>query len=735
MLLKNAMHMKAKVPGFAMLWFAVTSAHASVVWQDEFNGPEIDTETWVWDVGQHGFGNGQLEYNTSRAKNSYIENGNLVIEAFREDYFGMQFTSARLNTQGRYAFKYGTLEARIKMPDTGNGLWPAFWLLGNNFPGIQWPQAGEIDIVEMGAKSGIADGKQQERINSAIHYSNAADEYEYAAEWLDAPVDLSKDYHLYKMEWTPDSLTFYLDGVPFASWDITPDYLTEFHQPHFPILNLAIGGWDPSYTGVYSAAGVTALPAAGSSARMYIDWIRLEENPYTEIFLGADTAESGNFGVFTETTPVNNALVYGDDTASAFAYGSEAALFTWNNMAEASVLADPSEGSEVWSFDVAAGQWFGMGVFLPNFRNMKNYSDGFLHFDIKTTLTDNIKVGIKSSRGGESWQWVGNSAAGLGFARDGQWHTVSIPLNGYANVDFNTIHQIFMIAADSASASTTLSIDNVYWEPSVVRPRPSNGNFGVFTENTDNKNAGEFELGVDGEFFIWSETLNPIAQNPYEGSESLSFASAPALQWFGAAFTSGVKYDLSAWDNPTATLNFSMKTTSATTFYIGMKSGNLIGPPPVWGGNNDGPAGVGQVWIKFSPGSDPYGFIRDGNWHAIEIPIADIIGDTDLSQVSQLFQLLGVDGSIANIELDDIYYSGGKAFEITVVPAVVERGLGISWPSTDGSIYTVQWATGLGPDAVWNSVTPAIEGDWTTKTVFAPFGPEPTKFWRVIQTN
>lgn len=727
------MHMKRTIFSLALLLLAQLPAHSAVVWQDDFNGTDIDTETWVWDVGQHGFGNGQMEYNTSRAKNSYIEDGNLVIEAFRESYFTQQFTSARLNTQGRFAFKYGTLEARIKMPDTGNGLWPAFWMLGNNFSGIPWPDAGEIDIVEMGAKSGITDGKQQERINAAIHYSNATDAYEYAAEWVDAPVDLSQDYHLYKVEWTPNSLSFFLDGVQFASWDITAAHFAEFHQPHFVIVNLAIGGWDPSYTGVYSPAGVTALPTPGSSAKMVIDWIRLEENAHTEVILNADTAETGLFGVFTETTPVENALVFGDDTAPGFDYGYEAALYPWNNMVEAAVPGDPSEGSEVWTFNIAGGQWFGMGVFLPNFRNMKNYSDGVLQFDIKTTLTDQIKIGIKSSRGGESWQWVGNGTDGLGFARDGQWHTVRIPLNGYANIDFNTIHQILMIAADSASASTTLSIDNVYWEPSADRPRPESGNFGVFTENTANKTAGEYELGVDGEFFIWGETLNPVAQTPFEGAESLSFTSAGGLAWFGAAFTPAVKYDLSAWDNPNAKLNFAMKTTATTTFYVGMKSGNLIGTPPVWGGSNDGPAGVGQVWIKFAPGSDPYGFVRDGNWHTIEIPIADIAGDTDLSQVSQLFQILGVDGAISNIQLDDIYYSGGQALETTVVASVVQRGVGLSWPSTDGLMYGVQWAPDLGPDAVWTPMGPTIEGDWTTKTVFAPFGEESIRFWRVVQ--
>jgi beta-glucanase (GH16 family) len=728
------MNIKANILGLVVLMLAVTSAHSAVVWQDEFNGPKIDTETWIWDVGDFGFGNGQMEYNTSRAKNSYVDNGSLIIEAFRENYFGAEFTSARLNTQGRFAFRYGTLEARIKMPDTENGLWPAFWLLGNNFPGINWPDCGEIDIVEMGSAGGITDGKQQERLNAAIHYSNISNNYEYAAEWIDAPVDLSLDYHLYRVEWTPDFLTFYLDGVQFATWNINQPYLTEFHQPHFPILNIAIGGWDPSYTGVYSPAGVTALPTAGSSAKMYVDWIRVEDNAYTEIFLGDDTAETGAFGIFTDTTPVNNALVYGDDTATNWPYSDEAALYVWENtMTDAAAPAAPSEGTNSWSFDIGTVGWFGAGVFLPNFRNMENYSDGFLHFDISATMSENIEIGIMSSRGGLSWVVIGDETSGLGFARDGNWHTVSIPLNRYSNCDFNTAQQIFAIRGVGGDG-TMLSLDNIWYEPSVVRPRPSNGSFGVFTETPAHKDAGEYTLGVDGEFYVWGDpqTLTPIAQSPYEGTNSMSFTSA-GLGWFGAAFTPTVKYDLSAFDNPNGKLNFAMKTSASTTFYVGMKSGNVIGPDSPWEPNT-GPAGVGQVWIKFAPGSDPYGFVRDGNWHAIEIPIADIAGDTDLSQVSQLFQILGVDGEISDIELDDIYYAGGTAFETNVVAAVVQNGVGISWPSTDGSIYTVQWANASDTNGVWNSLGSDVEGDWTTKTVFDPFGSHQSRRYQVLET-
>lgn len=640
--------MKKALLTLVAFFFVCGSVHAAVVWSDEFDGPYIDTDTWTWDVGGHGFGNGQLEYNTARRENSYIENGSLVLEARRENYFDNSFTSARMLTQGRFAFKYGTLEARIKLPDTADGLWPAFWLLGNNFPGIDWPDCGEMDILESGSAAGITEGTQNEKINCAIHFSDAADEYGMDDSWINASdlipdlVDLSQDYHRYKIEWTPTNLKFFLNDVQYGEWDITPAYLAEFHQPCFPILNIAIGGWN--YVQINDPAGITApFPA-----QMKVDWIRLEDNAFTEVYLGADAEETDNFGVFMETTPVNNALVYGDDTDPGFVYGAEAAVYPWNNMTEATPTTH-SEGTESWSFDIAGGDWFGMGIFLPNFRNMKNYSDGFLHFDMKTTSTAAMKVGIKSSRGGEFFLPIGDETAEFGFARDGQWHSVSILLNRFANIDFQTVHQMFMVAGDPPASAMNLSIDNVWWEPSAARPTPENGNFGVYTEASTNKDAGEFVLGTDGDFFVWENTLDPATQTPYEGSESMSFTSAAGLTWFGAAFTPNVKYNLTAFRYPESKLRFAMKSNSATTFQVGMKSGNIDG--------------VGQKWITFASGSDPYGFLRDGTWHVVEIPMSDIIADIDLSQVSQLFQILGVDGPISDIELDDIYFTGGGSAE------------------------------------------------------------------------
>lgn len=638
------MYLKATIMILIISFLACGPVYSDVVWSDEFEeGDRPDPATWTYDVGGWGWGNGQLEYDTARQENSYIENGNLVIEARREFYQEAttnEFTSARMLTQGRFAFKYGSLEARIKVPDTANGLWPAFWMLGNNFPGIDWPMSGETDILEIGGKDGIAKGLQQRKINCAIHFSDAGGEYGMDDAWIDADVDLNLDYHLYKISWTPTDMTFYLDGVAYASWDITADYLSEFHQPCFPLLNIAVGSWPTGYTGIYSPGAITApFPA-----KMYVDWIRLSSNPYTELYLGDDIEENGNFGIYTETTPVNNSIIYGDDTDPEFNYGTEAALYIWNNMAEATPPT-PSEGSECWSFDINPGTWYGMGVFLPNYRNMKNYSDGYLHFDMATTTTDDIKVGIKSSVGDEFWiPMIDGGVEDFGLVRDGEWHEVSIALNRFANIDFRTVHQMFMIAGDPTSA-TNISIDDVWWEPSVPKQIPEMGNFGVYTETASNKTAGEYVLGTDGNFFIWENTLVDGTQSPYEGSESISLESAGGLSWFGCAFTPNIKYNLTAFRYPQSKLHFALKTSSSTTFRVGMKSGNVIG--------------IGQKWITFEDGSDPYGFVRDGQWHVVEIPMSDFTTEVDLFEVAQLFEILGTRGSISNIEFDDICFTGG----------------------------------------------------------------------------
>jgi hypothetical protein len=519
-------------------------------------------------------------------------------------------------------------------------------MMGNNAGAITWPSCGELDIMELGSAAGISSNIQQELIDSAIHYANSTGGAVNAAAWLTAPEDLSQDYHLYQMSWTPTTLTFSLDNVPFGSWDITN--IPMFQQPMFLILNLAIGGYDPSYTGVYSPAAVTApFPA-----RMYVNYIQLTDNGYTQLYFGDNYAEAGNFGVFAGTTPVNDSLTYGTGLEPNFAYGTNAALYIWNDMTPSTNPPPPSEGSTCWSFNIAPGNWFGMGAFVPNFRNMMNYSDGNLHFDIQATAGDTtpMEVGIESSVAGESGPFflpLGvDSSSEFWFPHDGRWHSMTMPLNRFANTDFRTVNQFFMIASTTDPiAPLNLSIDNVWWEPSVARVTPQNGNFGVFTETASHENAGSFTLGVQGNFFIWNNTMVAAKEHPYEGTQDVSLVSA-GLGWTGLAFTPNVKYNLTAFQYPGCNLEFAMKTTSTTSFTVGMQSGDV--------------EGCGQKWLTFwGPGSDPYGFVRDGNWHVVDIPMSDFGPEVDLSAVSEFFEVLSSTAAISNIELDDIHFTNG----------------------------------------------------------------------------
>lgn len=627
-----------------LVCIAAAANGQTLVWSEEFDGPTIDHSIWTYNVGAGGFGNGELQYHTARPENAYIENGKLVIEARRERYVSsLEFTSSRLITHGRMAFKYGTLEALIKLPDVDNGMWPAFWLLGNNIGQLSWPACGELDIMEVGSRAAFLDGVVNRRVGSHAFWDFEGSQADFG-DFIDWPEDLFNDYHLLTMEWTPQHVKTFIDGINFWTIDISDvatHSLEEFHEPMYIIANIAVGGWN--FVEITDPAQITA-PFPGM---MHIDYIRLYDNGDTVLSFGEDIAETGAFGVFTETTPVDNHVEYDVD----------ASLYIWNNLDVGPV--DAYEGDEAWNMIASPGDWFGMGVFSHIDRNMQNYSDGHLHLHMKTSSTTPFKVGIKSSAAGESWVQFIDGEQSYGLVRDGNWHEVIVPLNAFLNVDFQTIHQLFMIAGDAPATTFEFGIDNVYWSPSVPRPTPENGSSGIFTEDPAHKTAGDYVLGVDGEFYIWENTLQPDTQNPYEGTVSMSFSSTPGLNWFGAAFTPTTKYDLTAFRYPESTLHLALKTSSTTTFYLGMRSGNV----------ND----IGQKWIIFENGNDPYGFVRDGQWHVVEIPMTDMSSGVDLSQVSMLFELLGVDGPISGIEFDDVCLLGGGEAISDEVPGDVDE--------------------------------------------------------------
>ncbi|HTF97774.1 MAG TPA: glycosyl hydrolase [Cellvibrio sp.] len=622
-------------PGMLALGVGLAAANSyaqTPIWADEFNGTRIDNSTWSYKVGGDGNGNGELQHYTARSENAYIEDGKLVIEAKREVYEGNQFTSARLHTNGRVAFKYGTLEARIKIPRLDNGLWPAFWMLGTNFGLDGWPKSGEWDILEAGYKSAQTNGTVNKSVSGAMHLWHEAGTW---SDWLQAdsaasttlPVNLYEDYHTYKLDWTPSNVTISVDGNSYFTMDITDPNMSELRDnPASIILNLAVGGWN--FVEISDPAQITApFPA-----KMYVDYVRLYANANTELHVAKDNLPSGNFGVSTETTPVLNELNWGDRTN----------LYVWNNMT--TIATSPSEGSGALAYSIAPGNWWGMGLVHKDY-NMRNYKHGYLHLDIKTSSTSSFSIGMASTSGGDGKVDFNEGGDQYGLTRDGNWHHVAIPLSKFGNLDFETIKTFFSVFGPAPAATMEIAFDNIYLTESIALQAPEFGNFGIYTETPDHKNAGEFAFGVSGDLFLWDNTLTLETGANKEGNSALHLKST-GKGWYGMGLTARDGFNLTAFDNPNAKLHFSLKTTHTGDFQIGFKSGALNG--------------IGQKWINFKAGNDPYGFARNGQWQEIQIPVSELAKDLDLFDVRQLLQVLGA-GETAGISIDDVYLSGGQA--------------------------------------------------------------------------
>jgi len=215
-----------------------------LTWSDEFEGPagqSPDPGRWTFDVGtgRNGWGNGQLEYDTARPENASLDGqGRLVITSRKESYLGSEYTSARLLTKGLFAQRYGRFEARMKLP-RGRGLWPAFWMLGANFDTVEWPQCGEIDVMEYR-------GQEPSRVTGTIHgpgYSGGGG----ITGSIDLPAGAAfdQDFHLFAVEWTPDWVAWELDGEVWqvvTAGAIPAGAAWVFDQPFFLLLNVAVGG-------------------------------------------------------------------------------------------------------------------------------------------------------------------------------------------------------------------------------------------------------------------------------------------------------------------------------------------------------------------------------------------------------------------------------------------------------------------------------------------------------------
>lgn len=233
-----------------------------LVWQDEFDGSDIDRDNWKFDIGGNGWGNSEAQTYTDRSENARIEDGHLVIEAHKERFVNQDHTSARLKTQGLQSWQYGRIEARIQIPG-GQGIWPAFWMLGDSITDVSWPTSGEIDIMEN-------IGREPQMIHGTVHGPNYSGANGIGASHYLAEETYSAEFHEFAVEWELEQIRWYMDDTLYFT--LTPDDVPGdwvYDQPFFIILNVAVGGQWPGYPD-----DTTVFPQ-----QMLVDYVRVYQRP------------------------------------------------------------------------------------------------------------------------------------------------------------------------------------------------------------------------------------------------------------------------------------------------------------------------------------------------------------------------------------------------------------------------------------------------------------------------
>jgi|GEM_PF-6628580 beta-glucanase (GH16 family) len=231
-----------------------------MVWSEEFEGTELNGNLWTPWLGTAY--NNELQYYSNRTENLYVEDGNLHLRAQKEYYRGRDYTSARIRTQGKYFFKYGKIEARIRLPQ-GKGFWPAFWLMPQKSVYGGWPKSGEIDIMEFR-------GQEVNSVTQAIHFSYENSHHSQGNQSEFAEVDFTEGFHLFKLEWDQKGLTWLVDNKQVFSLSKEEMYANPypFDEEFYVILNLAVGGHfleNPDET--------TPFPS-----EMEVDYVRVYQN-------------------------------------------------------------------------------------------------------------------------------------------------------------------------------------------------------------------------------------------------------------------------------------------------------------------------------------------------------------------------------------------------------------------------------------------------------------------------
>jgi len=486
--------MKNNMVIFSILCIAsIYGQIGNVIWEENFD----NLDNWVIETGNGswGWGNGELQY--YKSENIDIvevegETGNYAVRITAKQESGsgitdqwgnpLNYTSGRMNTKSKISVKYGVIETRVSVPDLDLGGWPAVWLLGTS--NLNWPRSGEIDIMEMGSRQEFRDLHDEhnggnDSDNSTVNQVVGANAIFYADEAINAenpsgaasiswdPDDdycrpyynydnLNDRFLTYRIYWDPSSIRFtvidnsveydlYTEPFPIDSVS------DEFQEPFYLIANLAIGGLFTD--GVYN--GGSGLPISMPfPAHMYVDYIKVMEwNEQGQVHIGPPTFQGGTFGLFTDTTPIDNGLVAGDD----------AEIYVWEGTLSEGSIA-PYEGENGISWQTTGLGWFGAGIMSMQPVNLFNFAQGHINFRIKIPANISFQIGIIDSWGNQSYVDFPSNQTKYGLVRDGDWGQASIPVEDIRGefIDLRMLSYEFVIL-EVNGASCQFGLDDIYW--------------------------------------------------------------------------------------------------------------------------------------------------------------------------------------------------------------------------------------------------------------------------------
>lgn len=231
----------------------------TLAWNDEFDGSSLSSD-WSYDIGtgSSGWGNNELQY--YRSENASVGDGLLVITAKQESFGGNAYTSSRIKTQGKQSFEKGRIDIRAALP-YGQGIWPALWMLGENFTSVGWPNCGEIDIMELVGGEGYND----RTVHGTVHWDNDGAYASFSGSNTLLSSKFAEEFHVFSIIWDENDIRWLRDDIQYHSIDITPAAMNEFHDDFFFIFNIAVGGNWPG-----SPNETTVFPQT-----MAIDYVRV----------------------------------------------------------------------------------------------------------------------------------------------------------------------------------------------------------------------------------------------------------------------------------------------------------------------------------------------------------------------------------------------------------------------------------------------------------------------------